>query len=64
MNKQRESIYSLRRELLEGQIHFTEEEMSTSRGYLLTLAEELADSTVDDLRARATPTPRNGISTR
>ena len=46
MNKQRESIYSLRRELLEGQIHITEEEAVDTRGYLLTLAEELADATV------------------
>jgi preprotein translocase subunit SecA len=47
MNKQRESIYSLRRELLEGKIHITDEEVVESREYLLTLAEELLDSTVD-----------------
>jgi preprotein translocase subunit SecA len=46
MNKQRESVYALRRELLEGQIHITEDEIVDTRGYLLTLAEELADSTV------------------
>jgi preprotein translocase subunit SecA len=46
MNKQRESIYSLRRELLEGQIHITEEELVDTRGYLMTLAEELAEATV------------------
>jgi preprotein translocase subunit SecA len=46
MNKQRESIYSLRRELLEGQIHITEEELVDTRGYLMTLAEELAERTV------------------
>src|SRR5688500_15111772 len=46
MNKQRESIYALRRELLEGSIHITEEETVDTRGYLMTLAEELADSTV------------------
>jgi preprotein translocase subunit SecA len=46
MNKQRESIYSLRRELLEGQIHITEDDVVDTRGYLMTLAEELADSTV------------------
>jgi preprotein translocase subunit SecA len=45
MNKQRESIYSLRRELLEGQIHITEEELVDTRGYLMTLAEELAEAT-------------------
>ena len=47
MNKQRESVYSLRRELLEGSIHITEEDAVDSREYLLTLAEELLDSIVD-----------------
>jgi preprotein translocase subunit SecA len=47
MNKQRESVYSLRRELLEGKIHVTEEEAVDSREYLMTLAEELLESTVD-----------------
>jgi preprotein translocase subunit SecA len=47
MNKQRESIYALRRELLEGKIHITDEESVDSREYLLTLAEELLDSVVD-----------------
>jgi preprotein translocase subunit SecA len=47
MNKQRESVYALRRELLEGRIHITEEEMVDTREYLMTLAEELLDSTVD-----------------
>src|SRR5262249_35725121 len=46
MNKQRESVYALRRELLEGKIHLTEEEAVDSREYLITLAEELLDSTV------------------
>jgi preprotein translocase subunit SecA len=47
MNKQRESVYALRRELLEGKIHITEEEVVDSREYLLTLAEELIEGTVD-----------------
>src|SRR5882672_6696763 len=47
MNKQRESIYSLRRELLEGKIHLTEEDAVDTREYLMTLAEELIDTTVD-----------------
>jgi len=47
MNKQRESIYSLRRELLEGKIHLTEEDAVDTREYLMTLAEELIDSTAD-----------------
>jgi preprotein translocase subunit SecA len=46
MNKQRESIYSLRRELLEGQIHITEEETVDTRGYLMTLGEEKAEEVV------------------
>jgi preprotein translocase subunit SecA len=54
MNKQRESIYSLRRELLEGQIHITEEELVDTRGYLLTLAEELAERTVQTYAADGT----------
>jgi preprotein translocase subunit SecA len=47
MNKQRESVYALRRELLEGTIHITEEETVDTREYLMTLAEELLESTVD-----------------
>jgi preprotein translocase subunit SecA len=47
MNKQRESVYALRRELLEGRIHITEEEAVDTREYLLTLAEELLDATVE-----------------
>ncbi len=47
MNKQRESVYALRREVLEGKIHITEEEEVDSREYLITIAEELLDSTVD-----------------
>jgi preprotein translocase subunit SecA len=47
MNKQRESVYALRRELLEGKIHLTEDEAVDSREYLMTIAEELLESTVD-----------------
>ena len=46
MNKQRESIYSLRREVLDGRIQLDGEAVS-SREYLLGLAEDLLDSTVD-----------------
>ena len=47
MNKQRESVYALRRELLEGHIRFTEdEEPLDTRNYLLALGEDLAASTV------------------
>src|SRR6476620_8141580 len=47
MNKQRESIYSLRRELLEGKIHLTEEDEVDTREYLMTLAEEILEDQVD-----------------
>jgi preprotein translocase subunit SecA len=46
MNKQRESIYARRRELLDGQVRYTEEETLDIRGYLMALAEEFAASTV------------------
>src|SRR6195256_1690650 len=36
MNKQRESVYTLRREILEGKVHVTEEELTDTKGYLLT----------------------------
>jgi len=47
MNKQRESIYSLRRELLEGKIHLSDDDTVDTREYLMTLAEESIDTTVD-----------------
>jgi preprotein translocase subunit SecA len=46
MNKQRESIYSLRREILDGKIEM-DGEFITTRDYLMQLAEELLDSAVD-----------------
>jgi preprotein translocase subunit SecA len=47
MNKQRESVYTLRREILEGRIHITEDEVTDSRGYLMATAEELLDDKMD-----------------
>jgi preprotein translocase subunit SecA len=51
MNKQRESVYSLRRELLEGQIRLGDEaegtEVLDTRGYLMAIAEDLIDSAID-----------------
>jgi preprotein translocase subunit SecA len=47
MNKQRESIYSLRREILDGKIRIDEEESVDSREYIMTLAQELLDSMVE-----------------
>jgi preprotein translocase subunit SecA len=46
MNKQRESIYSLRREILDGQVSLDEGTQDT-REYLMDLAQELLDATVD-----------------
>jgi preprotein translocase subunit SecA len=46
MNKQRENVYTLRRELLEGQIKISEDETVDTRGYLMSLAEDLAESLV------------------
>jgi preprotein translocase subunit SecA len=47
MNKQRESVYTLRREILEGKIHITEDEIVESREYLFALAEEILDESID-----------------
>ena len=47
MNKQRESVYTLRREILVGTIHLSEEETLNSRQYLLALAEDILDAQVE-----------------
>ena len=47
MNKQRESIYTLRREVLVGQIHLSEEELVDTRAYLLALSEDLLDEQIE-----------------
>jgi preprotein translocase subunit SecA len=47
MNKQRENVYTLRREVLDGQIRFEDGETVDTRGYVLTLGEELAQNTVE-----------------
>jgi len=54
MNKQRESIYTLRREILEGKIHLSEEEQVDTRAYLLALAEDILDSQVDQFAGKDT----------
>jgi len=46
MNKQRESVYTLRREILEGKIHLAEEEISDIRGYVMATAEDLFDEKI------------------
>src|SRR6186713_1001718 len=47
MNKQRESVYTLRREILEGKIHLSEDEVVDTRGYLMALAEDLLDDQIE-----------------
>src|SRR6184192_658977 len=49
MNKQRENIYALRREILDGKIRLgeAEEDLVGTREYLMTLAEEILDSMID-----------------
>jgi preprotein translocase subunit SecA len=47
MNKQRERVYTLRREILDGKIHLPEGEEVDVRGYLLATAEDLFDDRVE-----------------
>src|SRR5687767_1222744 len=47
MNKQRESVYTLRREILEGRVHLTEDETVDTREYALALGEEILQDLVD-----------------
>ena len=46
MNKQRENVYTLRREILDGQIRFEEGEVVDTRGYVLSLGEDLVQNLV------------------
>jgi preprotein translocase subunit SecA len=52
MNKQRESIYALRREILEGTVRFEDGEVLNTRDYLMTLAEDSLDSLVETYAPR------------
>jgi preprotein translocase subunit SecA len=56
MNKQRENIYALRRQVLEGKIQFEDEDgqetVVGTRAYLMDLAEEILDSLVETYAAR------------
>ena len=47
MNKQRESVYTLRREILEGHVHLTEDEVFDTRAYMLALGEEILEDQTD-----------------
>ena len=46
MNKQRESVYTLRREILEGKVHLTEEDIGDTRAYVMATAEEIVDEKI------------------
>jgi preprotein translocase subunit SecA len=48
MNKQRENIYTLRRQLLEGRIQIEEETFATAHEYLMTIAEDVLDAMLED----------------
>src|SRR5947208_1639274 len=52
MNKQRENVYALRRQILEGKIRVDEEEVLDTREYLMELAEDTLDAFVDTDAAR------------
>src|SRR5688572_8162100 len=47
MNKQRESVYTLRREILEGTIHLSEDEVVDTHAYVLALAEDILEDQID-----------------
>ena len=47
MNKQREAVYTLRREILEGKVHLTEDEVGETREYVMATAEDLLDEKID-----------------
>jgi preprotein translocase subunit SecA len=52
MNKQRENIYALRREILDGRIRLAEDEVADTRDYLMSLAEDILDSIVETYAPR------------
>jgi preprotein translocase subunit SecA len=47
MNKQRESVYTLRREILDGHVRLTEEDVVDTREYAMALAEEIIEDLTD-----------------
>src|SRR5499426_3336864 len=56
MNKQRENIYALRRQILDGQIRLQDEEggeeIVDTRAYMMTLAQDILDSLVETYAPR------------
>ena len=57
MNKQRERVYTLRREILDGNIHLSEGEEVDIRGYLLAKAEDLFDDRVEEFAGKDVDEP-------
>ena len=53
MNKQRESVYTLRREVLESKVHITEEDLGDTRAYLLATAEDILEMQVERFIGKA-----------
>ena len=56
MNKQRESVYTLRREILEGKVHLAEDESTDTRGYVMATAEEILDDKIDQFAGKESTT--------
>ena len=54
MNKQRESVYALRREILDGIIRLAEDEQVDTREYLMTLAGDILDGIIEAYCGRET----------
>ncbi len=54
MNKQRESVYVLRREVLDGQIRLAEDERVDTREYVMTLGTDVLDAAVETYCGRET----------
>ena len=52
MNKQRENVYTLRREIIEGKVRIEEDEVIDTRAYLMLLAEDFLDTHVEAYAAR------------
>jgi preprotein translocase subunit SecA len=57
MNKQRESVYTLRREILDGQVHLSADETADLRGYVMATAEDLFDDRVDEFAGKDVDEP-------
>ena len=65
MNKQRENVYALRRELLEGTLSVEPRTKTSTRArYLMSLAEDLVEDLVETHAAKDQSSRRTGTSTR